>query len=90
MKNSLVLLCLLFLVNGSVLAQKTAVLRGTIRDSATHEALPGVSVYLPELQTGAVTNTEGNYEPISARCAPGSGELLTETAIKLLNEIKKD
>ncbi|MBK0403511.1 TonB-dependent receptor [Adhaeribacter sp. BT258] len=62
MKNSLVLLCLLFLVNGSVLAQKTSVLRGTIRDAATQEILPGVSVYLPEHQTGIVTNAEGKYE----------------------------
>ncbi|MFC5270881.1 TonB-dependent receptor [Adhaeribacter terreus] len=62
MKNSLVLLCLLLLINGSVLAQKTAVLRGTIRDATTHETLPGVSVYVPELQTGAITNAEGKYE----------------------------
>jgi hypothetical protein len=30
---------------------------------------------------------EGNYEPISARCAAGSGERLAETAVRLLNEI---
>lgn len=27
---------------------------------------------------------EGNYEPVSARCAEGSGELLAETAVNLL------
>lgn len=32
--------------------------------------------------------TEGNYEPLAARCAPGSGELLVERAISLLNELK--
>ncbi len=32
--------------------------------------------------------TEGNYEPISARCAPGSGEMLVEAAVRLLNELK--
>lgn len=31
---------------------------------------------------------EGNYEPISARCAPGSGEILVEKALQLLNELK--
>ncbi len=31
---------------------------------------------------------EGNYEPISARCAPGSGEILAARALKLLNELK--
>jgi hypothetical protein len=29
---------------------------------------------------------EGNYEPVSARCAEGSGELLVETALRLLRE----
>jgi neutral ceramidase len=32
---------------------------------------------------------EGNYEVVSARCAEGSGELLAETAIKLLSELKR-
>jgi neutral ceramidase len=31
---------------------------------------------------------EGNYEPVSSRCAPGSGEVLAENALKLLNELK--
>ena len=31
---------------------------------------------------------EGNYEVVSARCAAGSGEMLAETAIKLLRELK--
>jgi neutral ceramidase len=32
--------------------------------------------------------TEGNYEPISARCAEGSGEMLVEAAGRLLKELK--
>jgi neutral ceramidase len=32
--------------------------------------------------------SEGNYEVISARCAAGSGELLVNTATKLLRELK--
>jgi hypothetical protein len=31
---------------------------------------------------------QGNYEPVSARCARGSGEVLVKTALKLLNELK--
>jgi neutral ceramidase len=30
---------------------------------------------------------EGNYEPVSARCAEGSGELLVDAAVKLLREL---
>ena len=32
--------------------------------------------------------TEGSYEPFAARCAPGSGEMIVETAVRLLNELK--
>jgi neutral ceramidase len=31
---------------------------------------------------------EGNYEPVSARCAAGSGEILAEKALKMLYELK--
>jgi hypothetical protein len=31
---------------------------------------------------------EGNYEPVSSRCAPGSGELLAKKAIEMLWELK--
>jgi neutral ceramidase len=31
---------------------------------------------------------EGNYEPVSSRCGPGSGEILVEKALQLLNELK--
>lgn len=31
---------------------------------------------------------EGNYEVVSARCAAGSGEMLVDTAVKLLRELK--
>ena len=33
---------------------------------------------------------EGNYEPISARCAPGSGEQVAEAAVRLLKELKAE
>jgi neutral ceramidase len=31
---------------------------------------------------------EGNYEPVSSRCGAGSGEILVENAVKMLNELK--
>jgi neutral ceramidase len=33
---------------------------------------------------------EGNYEPVSARCAPGSGEILVERVLEILNEMKNN
>ena len=32
---------------------------------------------------------QGNYEVVSARCAAGSGELLVDAALRLLNELKR-
>ena len=40
--------------------------------------------YIPN----AIAYEQGNYEPVSARCAKGSGELLVKTALELLNELK--
>ncbi|MCX8107273.1 MAG: hypothetical protein N3G20_00555, partial [Verrucomicrobiae bacterium] len=39
--------------------------------------------YVPDRRSYA----EGNYEPISARCAPGSGEQLVDAAVDLLHEL---
>jgi len=39
--------------------------------------------YIPDRRSYA----EGNYEPESARCAPGSGEKLADVAVKLLSEL---
>lgn len=38
-----------------------ATLNGKVIDKATGESLPGVSVYLPDLKTGAQTDFNGNY-----------------------------
>jgi hypothetical protein len=40
--------------------------------------------YVPDRKAYVV----GNYEPVSARCGPGSGELLAEKALAMLNELK--
>src|SRR4051812_32636062 len=62
---------------------------------AIKQASPFRCTIIAELANGAIgyiptkkAFEQGNYEPVSARCAPGSGELLAETAIKLLNELK--
>ena len=49
------------------------------------ELADGAIGYIPTRRAYA----EGNYEPTSARCAPGSGEQLVEVAVKLLHEAKK-
>ena len=33
---------------------------------------------------------EGNYEAVSARCGPGSGEILVEKVLEILNEMKNN
>lgn len=40
--------------------------------------------YIPDMKA----YIEGNYEPVSSRCAPGSGELLAKKAVEMLYEIK--
>jgi neutral ceramidase len=49
------------------------------------EELANTSVdYIPDMKA----YMEGNYEPVSSRCAPGSGELLAEKAIEMLWKLK--
>jgi hypothetical protein len=62
---------------------------------AIKQASPFRCTIIAELANGAIgyiptqkAFEQGNYEPVSARCAAGSGELLAQTAIKLLNELK--
>jgi hypothetical protein len=43
----------------------------------------GVVGYVPDRKAYA----EGHYEPVSARCAPGSGEMLVETAVDMLRQM---
>ncbi len=42
--------------------------------------------YVPDRRSYA----EGNYEPESARCAPGSGEKLVDTAVRMLDALFKE
>lgn len=47
------------LVSNLVHGQK---LSGTVRDKTTQQPLPGVSIVIPDLKTGAITNINGFYE----------------------------
>lgn len=58
---------------------------------AIKQASPFPRTFIAELANGAIgyipnrpAYIEGNYEPVSARCAAGSGELLVESAIRQL------
>jgi hypothetical protein len=62
---------------------------------AVKEASPFRHTIIAELANGSVGYVptrrgyaEGNYEPVSARCAAGSGERIAETAVRLLKELK--
>ncbi|MEI6061169.1 MAG: TonB-dependent receptor [Bacteroidota bacterium] len=68
MKNIfLVMLGILLLISDSSFAGiisnpgKTT-LSGRITDKLTGELIPGVSIYLPELKTGSISNADGSYK----------------------------
>jgi neutral ceramidase len=61
---------------------------------AIKEASPFKHTIIAELANGSIgyiptsrAYDEGNYEPVSARCAQGSGEILVSTALRLLREL---
>ena len=56
--------------------------KSPFRHTMIAELANGAIGYIPTKQA----YEQGNYEPVSARCAKGSGETLVETALKLLAE----
>jgi hypothetical protein len=61
---------------------------------AIKQASPFRHTFIAELANGSIgyipnrpAYLEGNYEPISARCAAGSGELLVESAVRQLRAV---
>jgi len=61
---------------------------------AIKQASPFPYTLIAELANGSIgyvpdkpAYPQGNYEVVSARCAEGSGELLVETAVRLLREL---
>lgn len=57
--------------------------RSPFRQTMLAELANGSIGYIPDRRAYA----EGAYEPISARCAPGSGEKLVEAAVRLLQSL---
>lgn len=57
-----VLIGALLIVPASVLGQDTGTVAGTVVDSTTSEALPGVNVTIQGLNIGAATGTNGQFE----------------------------
>jgi iron complex outermembrane receptor protein len=47
----------LSLINNSIFAQE---LQGTVKDIQTKELLPGATLYIPDLKTGAITDLNGH------------------------------
>ncbi|MCW9708242.1 SusC/RagA family TonB-linked outer membrane protein [Fodinibius salsisoli] len=67
-------LCLLVsIVFGAVIVGQAQQISGTVTDAATGETIPGANVYISELQKGAATNAEGEYEITNVE--PGSYSL---------------
>ena len=58
--------------------------KSPFRHTITAELANGAIGYSPN----AEAYEQGNYEPVSARCAKGSGEALVKSALKLLKEAK--
>jgi hypothetical protein len=61
---------------------------------AIKQSSPFKQTIIAELANGSIgyiptkrAFAEGNYEPISARCGEGSGEMLVATALRLLNAL---
>ncbi|HEX6983151.1 MAG TPA: SusC/RagA family TonB-linked outer membrane protein [Balneolaceae bacterium] len=55
---SLIYMCLFFV---SFAIAQTGTLTGTVTDQETGRPLPGVNIYIPELERGAATNAQGEY-----------------------------
>jgi neutral ceramidase len=60
--------------------------RSPFKQTMIAELANGSIGYIPDRRSYA----EGNYEPVSARCAAGAGEQLAETASKLLKQLHSE
>jgi len=64
MKRNIILSLFIFIIfSGAVRSQST--LLGRVIDKQSNKSLPGVTVYIPDLKTGAVTDTAGCYKIIN-------------------------
>ena len=58
----LALLCQQAVASAEGASMKSVTLTGRVTDAVDNEPLVGVSIYLPELKQGAVTNADGRYK----------------------------
>ncbi len=56
------ILILFFTATGLTLTHAQNTLQGTIKDMETDKTIEGVHVFVPELQKGTITNTDGTFE----------------------------
>ncbi|MEL7833118.1 TonB-dependent receptor [Fodinibius sp. Rm-B-1B1-1] len=64
---------LLFIMPVIATAQSTSSVEGMVVDAGTSEVIPGVNIYIPKLDKGAATDTEGAFSISSI--PPGSYEM---------------
>lgn len=50
------------MVLASAIPEQKTSLTGNVKDKQTGEALPGVTIYIPDLKTGAVSTIDGTYK----------------------------
>ena len=62
MKKGILSLFIVLASASFVFGQSKVTITGMVTDSTTSEPLPGVNVYVTGTNTGATTNTDGNYE----------------------------
>ena len=60
MKRILTAFCALLLINGGIMFAQSK-LHGKVIDSKTGTVLPGVNIFIPDLQKGTITDDQGNY-----------------------------
>ena len=58
----LIITCILCLLTNLVSAQQAIILKGKVVDKSNKEPLAGVTIYIPEKRSGALTNKSGEFE----------------------------
>ncbi len=61
MKSKYTLACALLLLSASITVYAQNRLTGTVRNAQSGKTLQGVTIYIPDLQTGATTDSSGAY-----------------------------
>lgn len=61
MNKRLLSLSIVFLLFTAAVFAQTGTLTGTVTDQSSGEVLPGVNIYIPNLERGTATNAQGEY-----------------------------